>query len=132
MSYENKMGGKTVLIVDDSPTERLILKKMMKKMGFETIEASSGADGVEVAKKNSEGFKIDLVLMDVIMGSGINGFQAANLIISDENSKNIPVIMCTTKSEEGDRLWGLKKGAKGYVTKPVSEEMLVAEIERLL
>lgn len=124
-----KMTGKKILIVDDSAVERLILKNIALKMGFEVYEADNGNKGVEIAQNETAG--IDLVLMDVVMGEGMNGFQAATFIIGNEKSKHIPVIMCTSRTEEMDKLWGLKKGAKAYVTKPISEESLVSEIEKL-
>lgn len=124
-----QMIGKKILIVDDSAVERLILKNIALKMGFEVYEADNGNKGVELAQNEDLG--ISLVLMDVVMGDGMNGFQAATKIVSGENSKHIPVIMCTSRTEEIDKLWGLKKGAKAYVTKPISEDNLVSEIEKL-
>ena len=124
-----QMNGKKVLIVDDSAVERLILRNIALKMGFEVYEADNGNKGVELAQNESLG--INLVLMDVVMGDGMNGFQAATQIVTNEKSKHIPVIMCTSRTEEMDKLWGLKKGAKAYVTKPINEESLVKEIEKL-
>lgn len=124
-----QMTGKKVLIVDDSAVERLILKNIALKMGFDVYEADNGNKGVDLAQNETLG--IDLVLMDVVMGDGMNGFQAVSKIITNEKSKNIPVIMCTSKAEEIDKLWGIKKGAKAYVTKPINEESLISEIEKL-
>lgn len=124
-----QMIGKKILIVDDSAVERLILKNIALRMGFQVYEADNGNKGVEIAQDESIG--INLVLMDVVMEDGMNGFQAVSKIVASEKSKHIPVIMCTSRTEEMDKLWGFKKGAKAYVTKPINEESLVAEIEKL-
>jgi twitching motility two-component system response regulator PilH len=72
----------------------------------------------------------DLVLMDVVM-PGTNGFQATRALSKDDATKNIPVIMCTTKNQETDKLWGMRQGAQDYVTKPVDGPALLAKIAAL-
>ena len=72
----------------------------------------------------------DLVLMDVVM-PGQNGYQATRALSKDESTKNIPVIICTTKGQETDKIWGLRQGAKDYVTKPVNEAELIEKIKAL-
>jgi len=116
-----------VLIVDDSPTEAHVLKGMLEKNGFETEIAESGAEGIERAKA----FKPDLVLMDVVM-PGLNGFQATRQLTKDPETSNIPVIIVTTKDQETDRVWGLRQGAKDFLTKPVSEQRLMEKVNAVL
>lgn len=116
-----------VLIVDDSPTEAHVLKGMLEKNGFETEIAESGAAGVERAKA----FKPDLVLMDVVM-PGLNGFQATRQLTKDPETSDIPVIIVTTKDQETDRVWGLRQGARDFLTKPVSEQRLLEKINAVL
>jgi twitching motility two-component system response regulator PilH len=116
-----------VLIVDDSPTEAHVLKGMLEKNGFETEIAESGAEGIERAKA----FKPDLVLMDVVM-PGLNGFQATRQLTKDPETSNIPVIIVTTKDQETDRVWGLRQGAKDFLTKPVSEQRLMEKVNAAL
>jgi twitching motility two-component system response regulator PilH len=116
-----------VLIVDDSPTEAHVLKGMLEKNGFETEIAESGAAGVERAKA----FKPDLVLMDVVM-PGLNGFQATRQLTKDPETSDIPVIIVTTKDQETDRVWGLRQGAKDFLTKPVSEQRLMEKVNAVL
>ncbi|RMG29922.1 MAG: response regulator [Gammaproteobacteria bacterium] len=116
-----------ILIIDDSPTEIHVLKGMLEKNGFETLTADSGERGIELAKSE----KPDLVLMDVVM-PGLNGFQATRQLSRDEETRDIPIIICTTKDQETDKVWGKRQGAKDYITKPVTEEELVEKIRLTL
>jgi twitching motility two-component system response regulator PilH len=105
-----------ILIVDDSPSQLEGLKRLVEKLGHQTLTAVDGAAGVEAAKRD----KPDLVLMDVVMPN-LNGFQATRAISKDPGTSHIPVILVTTKDQETDKVWGMRQGAKAYVTKPVSE-----------
>ena len=116
-----------VLIVDDSPTETYKFKEILEKNGFEIITADNGADGVAVARQELP----DVVLMDVVM-PGLNGFQATRQISKNEETKNIPVIIVTTKDQETDKVWGRRQGASYYLTKPVDEKLLLETIARVL
>ena len=118
---------KTVLIIDDSPTERHILSQLLIGAGYETVTAESGEEGIARAKQ----VKPDLVLMDVVM-PGINGFQATRALSKDDDTKDIPVIMCTTKDQETDRVWGMRQGAVDYMVKPVSGAELVEKAQAAL
>ena len=120
------MGIRTILVVDDSPTERHIISELLQSAGYEVITADSGDAGVEKAKQT----KPDLVLMDVVM-PGTNGYQATRILSRDDVTKNIPVIICTTKNQETDKLWGMRQGAQDYVTKPVDGPALLAKIAAL-
>ena len=114
---------KNILIVDDSPTERHILTELLTGAGYQVTTAESGDEGVARAKQ----IMPDLVLMDVVM-PGTNGFQATRALSKDDATKNIPVIMCTTKNQETDKLWGMRQGALDYVTKPVDFALLLQKI----
>lgn len=116
-----------ILIVDDSPTEVHVLKTMLEKNGFETMSATSGEDGIALAKQE----KPDLILMDVVM-PGMNGFQATRKITKEPETSAIPVIIVTTKDQETDRVWGIRQGAKDYVTKPAQESELISKINQAL
>jgi twitching motility two-component system response regulator PilH len=117
---------KRVLIVDDSPTERFFLTDVLRKQGYEVVTAESGEEGVTVAKQE----KPDLILMDVVM-PGLNGFQATRQLSRSPETASIPVIMCTTKGQETDRVWGMRQGAIDYLVKPVVAEELLAKIKAL-
>ena len=114
---------KKILIVDDSPTERHYLHEILSKGGFEVVTSDSGEDALVKARS----LQPDLILMDVVM-PGMNGFQATRAITRDESTKNIPVLICTTKSQETDRIWGLRQGAKDYMVKPIQSEALLKKI----
>jgi len=116
-----------VLIVDDSPTEMHILSNMMEKMGHAVITAENGEQGVNTAREA----KPDLILMDVVM-PGINGFQATRQLHKNEATKDIPVIIVSTKDQATDKMWGQRQGAKAYVTKPVEENELVDAINTII
>ena len=116
-----------VLIVDDSPTEVHVLQIMLTKNGHEVVVATSGEDGVEMAKKENP----DLILMDVVM-PGMNGFQATRQISKDERTASIPVIMVTTKDQETDKVWAMRQGAKDYIVKPVQEKALIEHVNMVL
>lgn len=116
-----------ILIVDDSPTEIHVLTSMLEKHGFSVAVANNGEEGVEKAKAE----KPDLILMDVVM-PGMNGFQAARQISTDPETTGIPIIIVSTKDQETDKMWGLRQGAKDYVTKPAKEKELITKINNLL
>lgn len=116
-----------ILIVDDSPTQLLSLKRVVEKLGHSVVTAEDGAAGVEAAKRELP----DLILMDVVMPN-LNGFQATRSIAKDAKTSHIPVILVTTKGQETDKIWGMRQGAKAYVTKPIDEKELTQAIVTLL
>lgn len=120
------MAIRKVLVVDDSATERHVLGDMLGKKGFQVVFAESGEKGVANAKTELP----DLILMDVVM-PGLNGFQATRAISQDEAIKHIPIIICTTKGQETDKIWGMRQGAKDYITKPINAEELLSKITTL-
>ena len=85
-----------------------------------------GEDGLAMVKE----MRPDLVLMDVVM-PGLNGFQATRMLARNKATKNIPVILCTTKGQPTDKIWGLRQGARDYITKPVIAEELLQKILKL-
>jgi len=120
------MSIRKILIVDDSATERHMLNELLTKAGYQVIASDNGEDAIVKARMA----KPDLILMDVVM-PGLNGFQATRAISRDPETKSIPVIMCTSKSQETDKIWGLRQGARDYVVKPVDREELLAKISSL-
>lgn len=116
-----------VLIIDDSPAEVVRFEKILNAKGFTTTAVDNGEDGIIAADK----IKPSIILMDVVMG-GINGFQATRKITTQESTKNIPIIMVTTKDQQTDRVWAKRQGASGYLIKPVNENALLTAITHLL
>ncbi len=120
------MAVRKVLIVDDSKTETLFMTEVLQKNGF----AVSSAQGAEQALDLMSQEKPELILMDVVM-PGRSGFQLTRAISRTPEYAHIPIILCTSKSLETDKVWGLRQGARDYITKPVDVAELLAKIKAL-
>ena len=120
------MAIKKVLIIDDSKTELMFLTDLLVGNGF-TVKT---AENAEDAFKRMAEEKPELILMDVVM-PGQNGFQLTRAISRDPQYSHIPIMMCTSKSQETDRVWGMRQGARDYITKPVNAGELMAKIKSL-
>lgn len=112
-----------VLIVDDSPAQLHRLRTIVEQGGYETVVADSGERALELASEQSP----ELILMDVVM-PGMSGFQATRRLGRNEETRNIPVIIVSSRTDETDRVWGLRQGARDYVTKPVDPAVLLSAI----
>jgi twitching motility two-component system response regulator PilH len=115
-----------VLVVDDSPTERYFLTDILIKNGYSVSTAENGEEALLKIKAD----KPHLILMDVVM-PGQNGFQVTRSIARDPSTENVPIIICTSKGQETDRIWGLRQGARDYIVKPVDPKELLAKISAL-
>jgi twitching motility two-component system response regulator PilH len=113
-----------VLVVDDSKTELMHLTDVLERGGFAVRTAENGDD----AMRRLEEEKPDLILMDVVM-PGRNGFQLTRAISKDPRWADVPIIMCTSKNQETDRVWGMRQGARDYVVKPVDSADLLGKIK---
>ena len=116
-----------ILVAEDDPNSRKLLDFRLKSVGHEVIFAVDGGEALEMVTKE----KPELVLLDVIMPV-MNGFQVLRKLKSQEETKNIPVIMLTSKAQEKDIVSGLEVGAVDYVTKPFSFAELNARVNRAL
>lgn len=112
-----------VLIVDDSPAQLYSLRKIVEQAGHETLVADCGEVALQIASDNHP----EVILMDIVM-PGMNGFQATRKLVQNESTRNIPVILVSTRSAETDRVWGMRQGARDYVTKPVNPDTLLNAI----
>ena len=112
-----------ILLVDDSKTELHHLSELLGKRGFEVRTAENGEDAMKRLGEETP----DLILMDVVM-PGQNGFQLTRAITRDPRFAKVPVIMCTSKNQETDRVWGMRQGARDYIVKPVDANELMAKI----
>jgi twitching motility two-component system response regulator PilH len=115
-----------ILVVDDSKTELMFLTNLLQKNGM-SVRTAEGAD--EAFRRLAEE-KPDLILMDVVM-PGQNGFQLTRTISRTPEYAGIPIFLCTSKSLETDRVWGMRQGARDYVTKPVNAAELLVKIKAL-
>ncbi len=120
------MAIQNVLVVDDSKTELMYLTNLLQKNGM-SVRTAEGAD--EALRRLAEQ-KPDLILMDIVM-PGQNGFQLTRSINRTPEYADIPIIICTSKNLETDRVWGMRQGAKDYITKPVDAAELMTKIKAL-
>jgi twitching motility two-component system response regulator PilH len=116
-----------ILIVDDSPSQLMGIRRIVEKLGHEALSAEDGAAGVEAAKREIP----DLILMDVVMPN-LNGFQATRAISREPTTSHIPIVLVTTKDLDTDRVWGMRQGAKAYITKPFNDAELAEVIGQLM
>ncbi len=117
------MAGKKILIVDDSATERYFFMETLSKQGYECITAENGDEAIQ--KSRSE--QPDVILMDIVM-PGIDGYKATRTISNDQATRHIPVIICTSRNQETDRVWGMRQGARDFLVKPVSAKDLIKKV----
>ncbi|MCC2956689.1 response regulator [Massilia sp. IC2-477] len=115
-----------ILIVDDSPTERFYLTDILVRAGYAVSTAVNGEEAIDKIRAE----RPQLILMDVVM-PGANGFQVTRSIARDPELAAIPVIICSSKNQETDRIWGMRQGARDYLIKPVDPGLLLASIAAL-
>ncbi|MBA4191090.1 MAG: two-component system response regulator [Planctomycetaceae bacterium] len=118
---------RTILVVDDSPTELLLVTNALEHSGYRVITAVNGEEAL--AKAAAE--RPDLILLDVVLPRK-NGFQVCRQLKTAPDTQNIKIVLLTSKSQDSDRFWGLKQGADGYMTKPFAEAELISVLGGLL
>ena len=121
------MSKKHVLIVDDSPTERQTLSALLQKQGYEVTTAVDGEDALVKVAAN----RPPLIVLDIIMPK-MNGYQVLRQLKLAPETRDIKVILVSSKNQESDRFWGLKQGADDYIAKPYPDEALLAAVARQL
>lgn len=115
-----------VLVVDDSSTDSAALNELLKRAGHQVLLAADGNAALAAAKAEQP----DIILMDVVMPE-LNGYQATRRLSQDKDTADIPVVMISSKNQETDRIWGLRQGAKAYMSKPVVEAELLGIIDSM-
>jgi len=121
------MKAATILVVDDVRIIRRLVKVNLELEGYNIIEAENGEDALKKIQES----RPDLVLLDVIMPV-LDGFQVLKRLRQDIKTREIPVIMLTTCSEEVDQIKGWEIGISDYVTKPFNPNALVTVVNRVL
>lgn len=116
-----------VMVVDDSPTDKAWMKQALSSAGHAVLEAGSGQDALDLVRSQ----RPDCVVMDLVM-PGINGFEATRTLNRDPATAKIPVIVVSSKSQDSDRQWALRQGARAYLVKPVKAADLLSQIHVLL
>ena len=117
---------KDILVVDDSKTELLFLKGLLTRNGYHVRTAENADQAFQHMGQHLP----DLILMDVVM-PGTNGFQLTRTIARHPEDGRVPVFLCSSKNQETDRVWGLRQGARDYITKPVDAAQLLAKIQAI-
>ena len=115
-----------ILVVEDSVSERELITSFLKEGGYTVISANNAKSALEFVSQQ----KFDAVITDVVM-PGMNGFELCRSIKKNPETKNIPIIACTSKNQELDRLWGMKQGVDHYITKPFTREDIIRAIKVL-
>lgn len=121
------MAAPHVLIIDDSLAETRIFTALLEKHGYEVSVACNGQEGIQVAQARQP----DIILMDVVMPL-LNGFQATRELTRAPETAHIPIIVCSSKSTDTDRMWAMRQGAKAYLVKPVSANLLLDTIAQFV
>ena len=116
----------TILIVEDSPSEMELMSHYLRESGFMVLNATGAKQGLEVALEQ----KPNIILTDVVM-PGMSGFELCRNLKKNPVTQKIPIIICTSKNQEIDRLWGMKQGADAYITKPFSREQLIQSVKSI-
>ncbi|HEY9764232.1 MAG TPA: response regulator [Trichocoleus sp.] len=117
----------TALIVEDSLTDKEILTLCLKQHGVEVLTASSAEEAFDQVRDH----QFDVIILDVIL-PGRNGFEICRELKKKEASREIPIILCSTKGSEMDKFWGLKQGADAYLAKPINEDELIQTVKQFL
>lgn len=118
---------KTILVADDSPTELKIVLSALHQEGYETIIASDGEEAIEKARIN----RPRLAILDIVMPKK-NGFQVTRQLKTEPETKDIRILLLSSKNQDSDRFWGMKQGADEYLTKPFDKKILLETIARLV
>jgi len=113
----------TVLVVEDTPSEQILIIGYLVDSGYNVISANNGQE----ALKKIEVTKPDIVITDLVM-PGMSGLELCRSLKKNPETKDIPIVACTSKSQELDKLWGMKQGINLYITKPFSREDIVRAI----
>lgn len=121
------MGRGKVLVVDDSPTDLALMVAPLRLEGYDVVVATDGEDALRKVQEEQP----NCVVLDVVMPRK-NGFQVCRTIKNGAESRHIPIILLTTKSERTDELWGKRQGADVYLTKPFAPATLVTRVRQLL
>lgn len=114
----------TVLIVEDTASERELLSHYLRESGYSVIAAVSAKEALDKAVE----LKPDVVITDVVM-PGMSGFELCRSLKKHPVTQDVPIIICTSKSQDIDRLWGMKQGADVYITKPFTREQLIRAVQ---
>ncbi|MDJ0715660.1 MAG: response regulator [Prochloraceae cyanobacterium] len=116
-----------VLVVEDSLAQRQMIAELLQESGLNVKVASDGVEALTHIQEDSP----DIVVLDIVMPK-MNGYEVCRRLKSDPKTKDVPVVMCSSKGEEFDRYWGMKQGADAYIAKPFEPIELIGTVRQLL
>lgn len=117
----------TALVVEDSLTDRALLTDYLRRTGMTVTSANSSEEALTMLKAAHP----DLLLLDVVL-PGQSGFELCHDLKTNESTRNIPIIICSTKDTDADKLWSSMLGADAYLTKPVTQQQLSDLVKKLM
>jgi twitching motility two-component system response regulator PilH len=119
---QNFMG--TILLVEDTPSEMELISHYLRESGYIVIAAQTAKEALAKAVEQ----RPDAVVTDVVM-PGMSGFELCRSLKKHPRTEKVPIVICSSKNLEIDRLWGMKQGADAYITKPFTREQLVRAVK---
>jgi len=116
-----------ILIVEDSPSELELMSRYLQESGYDVIKAAGAKEAIEKALLE----KPDVIVTDVVM-PGMSGFELCRSLKKHPLTEKLPIVICSSKNQEIDRLWAMKQGADAYITKPYTRENLLRTIKSVV
>jgi two-component system, chemotaxis family, response regulator PixH len=113
----------TILVVEDTLSEIELLSHYLQESGYTVISTAIAKDALNMAIEQQP----DVIITDVVM-PGMSGFELCRSLKKHPTTAKIPIVICSSKNQEIDRLWGMKQGADAYITKPFSREQLLKAV----
>ncbi|MBF2000849.1 MAG: response regulator [Synechococcales cyanobacterium C42_A2020_086] len=117
----------TALVVEDSMTDMQILTRCLQQSGITVLVAQSGEEAMAAIARQ----RPDVVVLDVVL-PGCSGFEVCRELKGDMATRDIPIVICSTKGSEMDRFWGMKQGADAYLAKPIDQDEFVQTVKQLI
>ncbi|MBW4512504.1 MAG: response regulator [Scytonematopsis contorta HA4267-MV1] len=114
----------TILIVEDSPSELELMSHFLKESGYNVIKATGAKEALDKALSENP----DVIVTDVVM-PGMSGFELCRSLKKNPVTQKVPIVICSSKNQEIDRLWAMRQGADAYVTKPYTRDQLLRAIK---
>jgi twitching motility two-component system response regulator PilH len=121
------MAKETILVVDDSPTDLRVVTSLLQSKGYMVITAGDGEEALEMASRE----RPSLMVLDIILPKK-NGFQVCRQLKTSPETKEIKILMLTSKGQDSDRFWGMKQGADDYLSKPFEDEEFLKSVDQLI
>lgn len=117
----------TVLVVEDTPSQLELINSFLHESGHTVIKAYDAKDGLDKAVEQQP----DVIITDIVM-PGLSGFEFCRQLKRNPATEKVPIIICSSKNQEIDRIWGMKQGANVYLTKPFTKQELLRALQSVV